>query len=219
VTDPPTTSQTGPQTGPQTGRQARPGGRDVQAAKARLRTRSLAARGAMSGPERAEAAALVCHRLLALPELQTARVVLGYAAFGTECDVDPVLDTLIGRGAGVLLPWVDGDDLRIARVRDLSAGVAPGWRGVREPRPEGRRPARPDRVEVALVPGVAFDRSGARLGYGGGHFDRLLARLAAAAAVIGVAYGTQVLDSLPSEPHDRRVDILVTEREVLRIDA
>jgi 5-formyltetrahydrofolate cyclo-ligase len=145
-----------------------------------------------------------------------ARAVLAYAAFGAEVDLDPVLRVLLRRGAGVLLPWVDGPTLGIARIRDLDADLAPGWRGVREPRVSGRRPARPDRVDAALVPLVAFDAAGHRLGHGGGHFDRLLARLAPGVPRIGVAFAVQQIPSVPSEAHDVPLDMVVTEAGVTR---
>jgi 5-formyltetrahydrofolate cyclo-ligase len=177
------------------------------AAKAALRSRVLAARADLPVTQRAAACATLHRRLLGLEELARARA---------EVDLDPVLRVLLRRGAGVLLPWVDGPTLGIARIRDLDADLAPGWRGVREPRVSGRRPARPDRVDAALVPLVAFDAAGHRLGHGGGHFDRLLARLAPGVPRIGVAFAVQQIPSVPSEAHDVPLDMVVTEAGVTR---
>jgi 5-formyltetrahydrofolate cyclo-ligase len=188
----------------------------VAEAKAALRRRLLDARAALPADARAAASARVVAQLSVLPELAGARAVLGFAAFGSEVNVDAWLRTLLGRELGVFLPFVDGSDLGIARIDDLDADVAPGWRGVREPRALGRRPARPDRVDAAVIPGVGFDRHGARLGYGGGHFDRLLARLAPGTPVVGVAFAAQVVRRLPIEPHDRPIGVLVTEDQVVR---
>ncbi|CAN5311398.1 5-formyltetrahydrofolate cyclo-ligase [soil metagenome] len=186
------------------------------AAKAALRSRVLAARADLPVVQRAAACVALHRRLLGLEELARARAVLAYAAFGAEADLDPVLRVLLERGAGVLLPWVDGPTLGIARIRDLDADLAPGWRGVREPRVSGRHPARPDRVDVALVPLVAFDAEGHRLGYGGGHFDRLLARLAPGVPRIGVAFAVQQIASVPAEVHDVPLDMVVTEAGITR---
>lgn len=155
-------------------------------------------------------------RLRELPELRRARTIIGYASFGAEVDLDPLLAELAAEGRGVFLPFVEGDDLGIARVTDLEGALAPGYRGVREPKAIGRRPANPERCEVALVPGVAFDRDGGRLGYGGGHFDRLLSRLREGTPVVGVAFGLQVVEQVPREGHDRLMDMVVTEEEALR---
>jgi 5-formyltetrahydrofolate cyclo-ligase len=184
--------------------------------KAGIRSRLLAARAALAASYREEASAEISRLLLTLPEVAAARALLAYAAFGSEASVDAALRVLIDRGVGVLLPWVDGPDLHLARVRDLDADLAPGWRGVREPRATTRRPARPDRVQAALVPGVGFDLHGGRLGYGGGHFDRLLAHLRHDTPRVGVAFATQIVERIPVLPHDIPVDVLVTEDGVHR---
>lgn len=188
----------------------------TKAAKATLRSVALAARGAMPTEQRAVASAAIRRRLDALPELRGARAVLAYAAFGTEVDLDPWLRALLAAGAGVFLPWVEGPQLGITRVCDLEADLVPGWRGVREPRAIGRRPARPDRLDAVVTPGVAFDRSGRRLGYGGGHFDRLLSALRPQTPVIGVAFEVQIVDAVPTTSQDYPVNIVVTERAVYR---
>lgn len=190
---------------------------DPVGAKAALRARTLATRAGLTPEARAAASAEVCERLRRLPELGAARAVLAYAALTEEVAIDPLLQHLLDLGTGLFLPWVDGEDLAISRVRDLEADLGPGWRGVREPLAFRRRAARPDRLEAALVPGVAFDRQGHRLGHGGGHFDRLLARLPPGATRIGVAFAAQVVEGLlPVESHDVSVHVLVTEDAVLR---
>lgn len=188
----------------------------TKTAKTTLRSAMLAARAAVPGEQRAAASAAVRRRLEDLPELRAARAVLAYAAFGAEVDLDPWLQTLLAAGTGVFLPWVEGPRLGIARVCDLEADLVPAWRGVREPRAIGRRPARPDRLDAVVIPGVAFDRSGCRLGYGGGHFDRLLAMLRPGTPAVGVAFEIQIVPGVPTAAHDRPVDVVVTERAVYR---
>lgn len=185
------------------------------AAKASLRERMLAVRAALPDPWRAQASRRIHHLLDSLAELGDADNLLGYAAFGSEVSLDDYLVAL-GRTRAVHLPWVDGEDLAIARVRDWEADLRPGWRGLREPRPGWRRSVSPDQLDAVLVPGVAFDRRGQRLGYGGGHFDRLLARVRPGTVVVGVAFGAQVVDHVPTEAHDIPVDVVVTESVVLR---
>lgn len=182
--------------------------------KQQLRSRLLAARQAHGG--RSEAAAAVVGRLHRLPELAVAAVVSGYAATRSEVDISPVLSDLLARKVTVCLPWVDGARLRLSVVRDLEADLAPGWRGVREPRPAIREPLTPTAVDVMLVPGLAFDAAGHRLGYGGGHFDRLLGRLRPGTPLVGVAFATQVVAQLPAASHDVPVSAVVTEEGVHR---
>lgn len=185
--------------------------------KADLRKAVLERRASMTAQERASGSARIRRRLADLEEVAEARTIIGYAAFGAEADLDALLAELAAEGRGVFLPYVDASEIGIARVADLETDLAPGYRGVREPKGIGRRPANPERCEVALVPGVAFDASGGRLGYGGGHFDRLLSRLRPGTPVIGVGFAAQLVDSVPREPHDRPINMVVTEEEVMRV--
>ncbi|MPZ88040.1 MAG: 5-formyltetrahydrofolate cyclo-ligase [Nitriliruptorales bacterium] len=193
----------------------------TQAEKARLRLRLRAARSALPATTRAAWSAGIIRRLAALPELAGGQAVLAYAAAPSEVDLDGWMRAHLGQGGRLYLPRVRGDDLEVLEVRDLDHGLRPGWRGVREPRAGGGvPPLDPGVVEAAIVPGVAFDRFGGRLGQGGGHMDRLLARLPHEATVIGVAFSVQFLGTgagvVPMEEHDVRVDVVVTEQQVLR---
>lgn len=189
---------------------------EIRAAKAALRARMLATRATLPAATRESAATRIRERLAALPELAAARAVLGYAAFGSEADLDPFLRDCIARQRDVFLPRVERDQLGIVRVRDLDADLVPGWRGVREA-PAGARPgARLEQLDAVVVPGVAFDRRAQRLGHGGGHFDRLLALLPTGIPTIGVAFDVQIVEAVPVEPHDRRVHVVVTESGEIR---
>lgn len=182
--------------------------------KTRLRRELRAARRALPPADRAERSRLVAARLRALPELARARRLAAYAARDDEVDLDAWLREELERGTQIHLPWVDGVELRLGRVGDLDADLAPGWRGLREPRHPAGAPGLPaSDLDAAVVPGLAFDRAGRRLGQGGGHVDRLLARLRPGTPVVGVAFDLQVLalGRIPLEPHDRGVDVVVTE--------
>ena len=182
--------------------------------KSALRTRLLQQR--RDEPDLTGASAAVCARLATLPELAAIRTVAGYAATPHEVSVDAALHSLLDRGVVVCLPWVDGRDLGIASVRDLDRDVAPGWRGVREPVPARREALRPNALDAVLVPGVGFDRGGNRLGQGGGHFDRLLARVRRDTVLIGIGVDTALVDAVPVEAHDRPVHVIVTPTLTLR---
>lgn len=190
----------------------------MQDVKAQVRREALERRGALSAGRRARASAAICGHLLGLSAVRSARTLLGFAAFGSEVDLDPFLSERIDHHIGVFLPYVtqlSPPRLEMARVRDLERDLAPGRFGVREPDPDGRRPARADRLDAVVVPGVAFDADGGRLGYGRGFYDRFLSRLRPGTLVIGVAFATQVVDAVPREAHDLPVDAVVTERGVV----
>jgi len=176
--------------------------------KADLRGRLLATRRGLGTGERERSSRAIRGHLAALPAVRQATTVLGYAATDAEVDLDPLLAALLDEGRTVALPVVDGARLRLAAVTDLDSDLVLGHLGVREPR-RGCAAVPESTIGVALVPGVAFDRDGGRLGYGGGHFDRLLAELDAPA--IGVAFHAQLIQRVPLRPHDVRMDLVVTE--------
>lgn len=184
--------------------------------KSALRRRLLASRAAMAEPARRVASARIRMLLMTLPELTSARALLAFAPTPVEVDIDPLLRERLAAGVDLLVPWVEGSELRLGLVRDLDADLEAGWRGVREPRARARRPAPPRLVEAALVPGVGFDARGHRLGHGGGHFDRLLAGVSPRAPLVGVAYACQLVAEVPVEEHDVALDAVVTEAGVVR---
>jgi 5-formyltetrahydrofolate cyclo-ligase len=139
-------------------------------------------------------------------------VVAGYRPFREELDPTPLLEHLAAQGAALCLPVTPGrgedGPLRFRRWRPGEALVCGAW-GVEEPGPEAPE-VRPD---VILVPLLAFDARGGRLGWGQGHFDRTLRSLRAKGRVlaIGIAYAAQQMDALPIEPHDEPLDGVLTE--------
>ena len=184
----------------------------VDDAKTALRRTALLARRSLSDDQRRTAAAAVAERLLGMRRLHAARNVLLYAATADELDVTSVAAPLRDAGVRTLFPRVRGDELELVAATDL-LNLRLGYRGIREP----VGPAiDPDVVDVAVVPGVAFDVHGGRLGHGGGHYDRLLAALPEDRLAIGVCFACQVVPRVPLEPHDLPVDVVVTEAGVHR---
>lgn len=184
--------------------------------KAELRQRLLTARANLDASWRAQASTSIVATVRGLSEVAGVRAALGYAAVGTEVDLDPLLEAWLAEGVAVHLPFVDGEELGVAAVGDLAADCIPGWGGVREPDPAHREPADPGQLDVAVVPGVGFDPEGRRLGYGGGHFDRLLTCLPPATPIVGVAFATQVIAQLPAASHDVPVNVVVSEEGIHR---
>lgn len=144
--------------------------------------------------------------------------VLLYAAVGAEAPTRPLAEKLMAAGVEVCLPRLKKDrpgEMEIARVSDWGALVPGPFFGI--PQPADDVPAlAPERLSMVVVPGVGFDRAGRRLGNGGGYYDRFLPQLPERAARVGWAFLLQVVEQLPEEAHDCRVDIIVTEEGVLR---
>jgi len=181
-------------------------------AKAALRRAVLLRRDALPEGERALLSGSIVATVLDLPAYETAHVVLAYASFGTELRTDELLRRVLADGKTLLLPRVGRDGLGLYEVRDLAGDLKPGTWNIHEPVPDRCPLADPRGVNLALIPGVAFDRRGRRLGYGGGFYDRLLAGgLREATPRVSGAFEVQVVDEVPVDPHDAPVDLVVTE--------
>lgn len=151
-----------------------------------------------------------------LPEIAAARTVHTFWPLADEPAVRPLARALRQRGATVVLPAVLGGRRLAHRAFEGEGRLVPGPYGTREPHPEAPAVA-PDRLDVVLVPGLAMGRDGSRLGYGAGYYDAFLAETGALR--VGVAFGACLVDSVPSEPHDAHLHLIVTEAETARVGA
>ncbi|MDX3262686.1 5-formyltetrahydrofolate cyclo-ligase [Streptomyces sp. NPDC093228] len=198
------------------GDQAEPG-------KRMLRRRLLEMRNRLTSGDVREAADALAGRALELPELARARTVAAYVSVGGEPGTTPLLDALRARDVRVLLPVLLPDN-------DLDWGVYAGpgslvrvrhggRMALLEPAGERLGPEAVGRADAVLLPGVAVDACGMRLGRGGGSYDRVLARLERAGAdpaLVVLLYDTEVVERVPEEPHDRPVHAVVTPSGVRR---
>ncbi|MET8217028.1 5-formyltetrahydrofolate cyclo-ligase [Streptomyces hirsutus] len=195
-------------------------------AKRALRREILLARGRLTADDVQESATALADRALGLPELAHARTVAAYVSVGSEPGTPALLDALRARGVRVLLPALlpDNDlDWGLYTGEESLARVRHGGGRMTLFEPSGERLG-PDAVtgaDVVLLPGLAVDARGMRLGRGGGSYDRVLDRLGRAGAhpaLVVLLYDTEVLDRVPEEPHDRPVHAVVTPSGVQRFD-
>src|SRR5574340_945442 len=193
-----------------------------QSLKQSIRKSTLSLREQLPAETRAAYSAAITGRLLQLPEYRQAGAVLGYMNFGAEFASELWVERALADGKRLALPKVNHhtNHLDLYWVEDLENQLAAGLWGIREPVVERcERVDNPDDVEFALLPGVAFTRDGARLGYGGGFYDKLLAGMARRPVLAAAAFALQVVDSLPQEANDVRVDWVVTEQETIACTA
>lgn len=174
--------------------------------KRALRKQYKAIRAAVA--DKAAKSAAITARLLSLAEYRAAAHIALFASFGDEVDTSAILlDAL--RCKTVALPRVDGAQMYFHVVRRMEQ-LQTSALGIREPAPE--LPLRED-FAIAILPGLAFDKQGGRMGYGGGYYDRYFANRSALR--IGICYEEQLLESVPQEAHDLRVELVVTDRRVI----
>jgi 5-formyltetrahydrofolate cyclo-ligase len=191
-------------------------GAALRDAKIALRRQVLARRDALPADARAAGAAAIAARIAALPSFIAARVVLLTLAFRSEWDTSPLVLAALAAGRTVAVPRVDPQKrmLSLHSITDIGCDTDPGHQGIPEPRPYCPEVA-PAAIDWVLVPGVAFDAAGRRLGYGGGYYDRLLPLLRPDAARVAGAFELQITDQVPAAPHDLFVDTIVTELRTL----
>ncbi len=191
--------------------------------KAVLRRRFSALRNSLTPPERTAAEAAVLDRLFSLPAWNDAPLVCGYASARGELDLMPVWKRAVEQGKTYALPvTVSGTGQGRMVFRALSGftphELVPARFGISEPTEACPSLSLPDLSHaLILVPALAFDRQGFRMGYGGGYYDRFLASLREAGIpvmTVGLVFSACFVSALPREPHDLPVDLIIDERRV-----
>jgi 5-formyltetrahydrofolate cyclo-ligase len=172
----------------------------------KLRKRILA----VSATERRKKSQSVCQGLWRSDFVQEARRILIYAAHKDELDTLPLIRQLLKAKKKVYLPRIENDRVFLYRITNLKTDLGLGAYGIREPKKVKARWGNIREIDLAIVPGLGFTRDGVRLGRGGGHFDRLLAK-AGHIVKIGVGFREQILKSIPVLRHDVRMNFVVTD--------
>lgn len=186
----------------------------TSAEKTALRERLLAVRAALPASVRRSASLAIAARLSTLPAWQQARTVALHAPLGAEVDTAELARIAVTAGKQVAWPRISPGGRVLDFACCAAAQLVPGPARALEP-PPSAPPLPFHSIDLAIVPGVAFDTRCGRLGRGRGHYDATLSRLRPDAARVGLAFDAQVVDRLPTEPHDVRLDAVVTESRLI----
>ncbi len=188
---------------------------DLAAEKKRLRDTIIATRGAMSLDARLAASAIIIDRVSALPQYSRAKVVLAYMGFGSEIATAALFARILADGKVAVLPRVDRATQSLALHSALSvADLEMSKWGIAEPRADAPRISMRE-IEFVLIPGVAFDRNGNRLGYGRGYYDKLLVTADPALVRVAAAFACQIVARVPTDARDQKVATIITETEII----
>ena len=185
-----------------------------QTAKAALREEASARRDTLTTAERERAAVTIAERAIDIAKAIRPRVLAAYMPISSEVDCRPVISWAHDNDVAVVLPAVVDATALAFRLHRAGELLDAGRFGTQAP-PAHAEVATPD---VLIAPMIAFDRTGARLGYGGGFYDREIARLRAEGhkpLLVGLAFAVQEVPAIPAESHDMRMDWIVTEKETL----
>ncbi|MDN5292831.1 MAG: 5-formyltetrahydrofolate cyclo-ligase [Eubacteriales bacterium] len=186
--------------------------------KKALRKQVLQERMALSREEVLQKSRVIAERVMGLPEYQQAKTVMMYLDFRNEVATDYLLRQTMARGKRVVVPVTDvaGKRLIPTLIVNYPDDIGTGAWGIPEPKPEAIRPVPPQEIDLVLVPGVAFDEKGNRLGYGGGFYDRFLLQTGPGTVFVALAFELQVRDQVYPEAHDQPVHYIVTEERVIK---
>jgi 5-formyltetrahydrofolate cyclo-ligase len=186
----------------------------IETEKDRLRREIRQARNALSPAWREAASRHITDRLWSWDKLMAAEVVHCYVAWRSEVGTRELIERVLGLDKKIVAPRVDKlhhilKHYYIQEVNDLVTGAF----GIPEPDLAHCKQAQIEDVQLIIVPGVAFDSRGNRLGSGHGYYDRFLAQ--SSAVRVGLAFGMQIIDSVPAESHDEKMNFVVTEDEII----
>lgn len=184
----------------------------TMAAKAALRSEIRAARAAMPAALREEASRLIQARVQALPIFQTAESVFAFVSYDTEVDTHPLIDMLLDTGRRLAVPRI------VDKITMLSVRIT-AWDDLQPDRLGILAPVEttpdPGPFDIVITPGVAFTETGARLGYGRGYYDRWFQQHPGGCK-IALAFESQIVPQVPVDEYDVPVDLIVTERRLIR---
>jgi len=164
---------------------------------------------------RANRSAGICQRLMTFPLWSAAKTVSIYVDFRDEVQTESLIVAALASGKRVAVPFCLPDKTLGMFALESLTELQPGKFGIPEPprslQTEAARLVAPSQLDLLVIPGLAFDHAGQRMGYGVGHYDRLIPRLRPDCLKIGLAFAAQVVEQLPTEPHDAPMDFVVAE--------
>lgn len=191
---------------------------EIVARKKDIRNRIREWRNSLTEEEIERKSEIIIDKLLELPAINEAKSIMAYFEYRSEVRTFRLLQELLDRGKNLVLPASDFDDHKIipCLVRDIEKElIIHGKLGIMEPDPKTAEKIDIKKIDLILVPGLVFDRSGNRIGYGKGYYDRFLSRYNGhSPKTIGLAFEEQLIDSIPTLEHDTRLDGIVTDLNV-----
>ena len=185
---------------------------DINLEKEKIRKTMRAQLQTQTEKERLSKSRAIAAKILNINAFRQAKTVMFYYATDKEVATQELIQEALKEGKQVLLPYVDQTirGIRPSMIENLNHDLAPGSYDILEPKPEKRKAVELSEIDLVLVPGLAFDRKGNRLGHGKGYYDRFLKTLPNRAKRYGLAFDFQVLDQVPINDFDVRLDLVLT---------
>jgi 5-formyltetrahydrofolate cyclo-ligase len=186
--------------------------------KGELRKKILNFRRNMSEIEAMNKSTKIAETLFDIPEFKCSRVIMLYIDFRNEVKTGEIIKLLLSQGKRVVIPITDIKNTKLipSEIKEYPNDLVPGTWGIMEPKEDCIRPIKIEEIDFVVVPGVAFDTLGNRLGYGGGFYDRFLPQTKNGAVFAALAFELQIRDEVYPEVHDQRVHYVITEDRLIK---
>jgi 5-formyltetrahydrofolate cyclo-ligase len=190
---------------------------EIRAAKIQIREDIAKTISALSESEIAEKISAIERRLFGFANFLESKIALLYINSNLEVQTDSIIQQAFNYSKVVVLPAFDpeGFKMKLMKVDSFKQKLIPGPRGVREPDASRCKIVPMDRIDIAILPGLAFDEKGGRIGLGTGYYDRLIPRLAITTRKVALTTEEQIVPQIPMESHDKHVDIIITDKRII----
>lgn len=187
--------------------------------KKELRRKVIELRDKLTPMDIGAMSSLIAKRLYTLPAYEKANTIMFFVSFGSEVDTRTMVEESIGRAKNVLVPRPvpKTRELIPSRLLNWDVDLTSGFYGIPEPHDGALRPQAPSTIDLLIVPGVAFDLQGNRLGYGGGYYDRFFPLLREDVPLAALAFDLQIQPVVPVDEWDRRVDYIITDKRLVEL--
>ena len=190
---------------------------EISAAKIQIRDEIAHTISALSESEINEKIAAVESRLFAFANFLESKIALLYLSGNLEVQTDSIIQKAHSYNKIVVLPAFDPENyqMKLMKVDAFGQELIPGPRGVLEPDASKCKVVPMDRIDIAIMPGLAFDEKGGRIGMGTGYYDRLVPRLDITTRKVALTFEEQIIPQVPMESHDKHVDIIITDKRII----
>lgn len=186
--------------------------------KKQLRKSFLQKRDGLDSDVKFENDEKILNNLLALKDYRHSNTIMCFVSFRSEVDTHKFIEESLRRGKRVVVPVVNKEDNTLVLVEIRSfLDLKEGYMGILEPEINKNNIVEPESIDICIAPGAVFDDYGYRIGYGGGYYDRLIPTFRKDTKLVGVCYDIQRIDKLSPDEYDQKVDMIVTEKEILTI--
>jgi 5-formyltetrahydrofolate cyclo-ligase len=185
--------------------------------KSLLRKKILALRRSQSPQAIAKKSDEIKRKLLGTAQFSEAETILFYLALADEVQTEKMVEESLKLGKRVAVPLIDSQNnqILISQLKNPKRELEPGTLGILQPKKNSYRPLNVEELELVIVPGIAFDKKGNRLGFGKGFYDRFLKRVPDRTKSIALAFELQLVDDIRPQPHDAPVDYIITEKKII----